>query len=248
MADAGDAETSVGRRINAKITATTVDAAPSSRRKCKQAVELMTIDKSGQDGGGPEQLRPARMQIETTVLMSSNGESHPTELVDISATGALLRRPLGWSGHAGQSWVLDMIFGNNLHIHLESVLARDSRHVGANHYYIHATEASLTRDRALESARRLETLVPSAGHLVHMPAHTYMRTGNYAGAVKANAAAAEVDRQYIAAAGPNGFYPTMYYNHNLDFLASAAMMTTQCARASQGADGLVENVTRSIED
>lgn len=131
---------------------------------------------------------------------------------------------------------------------LESVLARDSRHVGANHYYIHATEASLTPDRALESARRLETLVPSAGHLVHMPAHTYMRTGNYAGAVKANAAAAEVDRQYIAAAGPNGFYPTMYYNHNLDFLASAAMMTGQFARASQAADELVKNVTPIIAD
>jgi len=131
---------------------------------------------------------------------------------------------------------------------LESVLARDPRHVGANHYYIHATEASLTPDRALESAKRLETLVPSAGHLVHMPAHTYMRTGNYAGAVKANAAAAEVDRQYIAAAGPNGFYPTMYYNHNLDFLASAAMMTGQFARASQAADELVKNVTPIIAD
>jgi tetratricopeptide (TPR) repeat protein len=131
---------------------------------------------------------------------------------------------------------------------LESVLARDPRHVGANHYYIHATEASLTPDRALESAKRLETLVPSAGHLVHMPAHTYMRTGNYAGAVKANAAAAEVDRQYIAAAGPNGFYPTMYYNHNLDFLASAAMMTGQFARASLAADELVKNVTPIIAD
>jgi tetratricopeptide (TPR) repeat protein len=131
---------------------------------------------------------------------------------------------------------------------LESVLARDAQHVGANHYYIHATEASLTPDRALESAKRLETLVPSAGHLVHMPAHTYMRTGNYAGAVKANAIAAEVDRKYIAEAGPNGFYPTMYYNHNLDFLASAAMMTGQFARASQAADELVKNVTPIIAD
>src|SRR6266550_6261828 len=73
---------------------------------------------------------------------------------------------------------------------LESVLARDRNHVGANHYYIHATEASLTPERALDSAKRLETLVPAAGHLVHMPAHTYMRTGNYAGALKANARAA----------------------------------------------------------
>src|SRR5262245_32764564 len=131
---------------------------------------------------------------------------------------------------------------------LESVLARDANHVGANHYYIHATEASLTPERALDSARRLETLVPAAGHLVHMPAHTYMRTGNYAGAVKANALAADVDRKYISAAGPNGFYPTMYYNHNLDFLASAAMMTGQFARASQAADELVKNVTPLLTD
>jgi len=88
----------------------------------------MTIEKNGLGGGEPEQLRPARMQIATTVLMSRNGESHPTELVDISATGALLRRPLGWSGDVGQSWVLDMIFGHNLHIHLEAAIARISDH------------------------------------------------------------------------------------------------------------------------
>src|SRR6476661_10155546 len=81
-----------------------------------------------------------------------------------------------------------------------------------------------------------------------MPAHTYMRTGNYAGALKANAIAADVDRKYIAAAGPNGFYPTMYYNHNLDFLASAAMMTGQFARATQAADELVKNVTPILAD
>jgi tetratricopeptide (TPR) repeat protein len=131
---------------------------------------------------------------------------------------------------------------------LESVLARDANHVGANHYYIHATEASLTPERALDSAKRLETLVPAAGHLVHMPAHTYMRTGDYAGAVKANAIAADVDRKYITEAGPDGFYPTMYYNHNLDFLASAAMMTGQFARASEAADELVKNVAPMIPD
>ncbi|WP_243050860.1 PilZ domain-containing protein [Dyella sp. RRB7] len=79
----------------------------------------------------PEQLRPARMRIETTVLMSRGDESHPTELVDISATGVLLRRPLGWRGEVGQSWILDMIFGHDLHIHLEAQVARVSdRHLG----------------------------------------------------------------------------------------------------------------------
>lgn len=76
-------------------------------------------------------LRPARMRIETTVLMSQGTASHPTELVDISATGVLLRRPLGWQGGPGESWVLDMIFGHDLHIHLEAAVARVSeRHIG----------------------------------------------------------------------------------------------------------------------
>ena len=73
---------------------------------------------------------------------------------------------------------------------LESVLKRDPTHPGANHYYIHAVEASPSPERALPSAARLETLVPSAGHLVHMPSHIYMRTGDYAAAEKSNAVAA----------------------------------------------------------
>ncbi|HET6806027.1 MAG TPA: PilZ domain-containing protein [Frateuria sp.] len=91
----------------------------------------MTIEENVTDESGPKFLRPARMRIETTVLMSHGVQSHPTELVDISATGALLRRPLGWQGELGQNWVLDMIFGRDLHIHLEAVVARISdRHVG----------------------------------------------------------------------------------------------------------------------
>jgi len=122
---------------------------------------------------------------------------------------------------------------------LENVLKRDPAHIGANHYYIHAVEASGSPDRALASARRLDTLVPNAGHLVHMPAHIYMRTGDYAGAVTSNARAAQVDREYIAAAKPQGVYPAMYYVHNLDFLASAAMMTGQYGEAARAADEVV---------
>ncbi len=131
---------------------------------------------------------------------------------------------------------------------LESVLKRDSMHIGANHYYIHAVEASKTPDRALPSARRLDTLVPAAGHLVHMPAHIYMRTGNYEGAVTANAKAADVDREYIEATGAGGVYPLMYYNHNLDFLASAAMMSGQFSKASSSADALVANVLPAVSE
>ncbi|HEV2985702.1 MAG TPA: hypothetical protein VGX46_15010 [Vicinamibacterales bacterium] len=129
---------------------------------------------------------------------------------------------------------------------LEGVLRRDRLHIGANHYYIHAVEASKTPDRAIASAKRLETLVPAAGHLVHMPAHIYMRTGEYVSAVASNAKAAEVDRTYIAATRPDGMYPVMYYNHNLDFLASAAMMAGQFTEAKKAADQLVASATPAL--
>ena len=129
---------------------------------------------------------------------------------------------------------------------LEAVLARDPEHVGANHYYIHATEASLTPERAMKSAKKLETLVPAAGHLVHMPSHTYMRTGNYMAAAVANAKAAEVDRKYITETSATGFYPAMYYTHNLDFLASAAMMAGRYAEALKASREVLANVMPQV--
>src|SRR5437763_1330582 len=84
---------------------------------------------------------------------------------------------------------------------LESVLKRDPLHPGANHYYVHAVEASPHPERALPSAARLETLVPGAGHLVHMPAHIYMRTRDYLRAAQANERAVEADRAYVAEGG-----------------------------------------------
>ena len=118
---------------------------------------------------------------------------------------------------------------------LEAVLKRNPAHPGANHYYIHATEASPNPGRATASAKRLETLVPGAGHLVHMPAHVYMRTGNYAGASEANAKAAAIDEKYIHANHVEGVYPIMYYTHNLQFLAASAAMEGRSATSIDAA-------------
>jgi len=87
---------------------------------------------------------------------------------------------------------------------LEEVLRRDPNHIGANHLYIHAVEASPNPERALPSAARLAALAPAAGHLVHMPAHIYIRTGDYAAAASTNEVAAEADRAYIKATGAKG--------------------------------------------
>jgi len=131
---------------------------------------------------------------------------------------------------------------------LESVLKRDPSHPGANHYYIHAIEASKSPERALASAARLETLVPSAGHLVHMPAHIYMRTGDYLGAEKANAVAADVDRKYIRDTGAQGMYPAMYYNHNVHFESAAAAMAGRHAVAKRSAQVLFDDVMPGVAE
>src|SRR5262252_4313669 len=94
---------------------------------------------------------------------------------------------------------------------LESVLRRNPDHIGANHYYIHAVEASLHPEWALPSAQKLKTLAPAAGHLVHMPAHIDIRAGNYEAAARSNAYAAEADRELFKVAGNQGVYPMMYY-------------------------------------
>src|SRR5262249_34320525 len=82
---------------------------------------------------------------------------------------------------------------------LEGVLKTHPEHPGANHYYIHAVEASPDPKRALAAAERLKTLVPGAGHLVHMPSHIYARTGQYDEALRVNQHAASVDEKYIEA-------------------------------------------------
>jgi tetratricopeptide (TPR) repeat protein len=125
---------------------------------------------------------------------------------------------------------------------LESVLKRDPNHPGANHLYIHAVEASKNPERALPSAKRLETLVPAAGHLVHMPSHVYLRTGDYVAAEKSNAVAAEVDRAYIRETGAQGMYPVMYYNHNVHFESYAATMAGRYAAAKAAGDRLFDEV------
>ncbi|MGB0037210.1 MAG: hypothetical protein WBP79_17220, partial [Candidatus Acidiferrales bacterium] len=125
---------------------------------------------------------------------------------------------------------------------LESVLARYPDHIGANHYYIHAVEASPHPAWALPSAHRLATLVPAAGHLVHMPSHIYSRVGDFEAAEKANADAVAVDRAYLETTGALGIYPAMYYSHNLHFLAYSAMQAGNFATAVKASDALAENI------
>ena len=107
---------------------------------------------------------------------------------------------------------------------LESVLEKNPNHPLAIHLYIHAVEASSDPARAEGPADRLAKLVPGAGHLVHMPAHIYWRLGRYHDASLANIEAAKVDEDYIAQCNAQGFYPALYYPHNVHFLWAASTM------------------------
>ncbi|MDZ7681596.1 MAG: hypothetical protein U5J63_07795 [Fodinibius sp.] len=107
---------------------------------------------------------------------------------------------------------------------LESVIAQNPDHPMANHLYIHATEASPNPENALSSAERLGNAVPGAGHLVHMPAHTYIRVGMYHEATLANERAVESDNEYVAQCHQQGMYPLGYIPHNHHFLWATASL------------------------
>ncbi len=107
---------------------------------------------------------------------------------------------------------------------LERVVMRDPTHPGACHFYIHAVEASADAARALPCAKRLQTLVPGAGHLVHMPTHIYMRLGMWEEAVEHNKHAIAADERFIHDRHPTGVYPIGYYPHNLDVMQAALAM------------------------
>jgi tetratricopeptide (TPR) repeat protein len=130
---------------------------------------------------------------------------------------------------------------------LESVLKRDPNHLGANHYYIHAVEASPHPERALPSAARLEKLAPAAGHLVHMPAHIYARVGDHFAAAHCNEVAVAADKKFLAATHEQGVYPLMYYSHNLHFLAFAASMEGNFPEARDAAARLIANVAPGVK-
>ena len=125
---------------------------------------------------------------------------------------------------------------------LERVMAADPEHPLALHLYIHALEASSNAQKAERAADALANLVPGSGHLVHMPSHIYFRVGRYQDAALANIRAADVDEAYIAECNAQGFYPALYYPHNIHFLWASATMQGQSELSLKSARRVVENV------
>jgi len=126
---------------------------------------------------------------------------------------------------------------------LEDALRKAPNHIGANHYYIHATEASPYPERALKCTGRLAAQAPESGHLVHMPAHTFLRVGDYSSSIQANRRAAAMDSAYFTAAGKPTPYGG-YYAHNLDFIVASLMFAGRSQEAIQASRELSREAGR----
>ena len=129
---------------------------------------------------------------------------------------------------------------------LEQVTKRNPNHPGACHFYIHAIEASNFAAKAVPCAERLGSLVPGAGHLVHMPTHIYMRLGRWDEAVEHNATAVHVDQQYLDSRHPTGVYPLGYVPHNYHVMWEALEMMGRSAEALAAARTIVEKVPADV--
>jgi tetratricopeptide (TPR) repeat protein len=130
-------------------------------------------------------------------------------------------------------------------VQLTRVLQGNPNHPGACHYYIHAVEA-VQPEKAVACAERLANLMPGDGHMVHMPAHVYIRVGRYAEAIESNVHAVHTDETYIEDQRPVGVYPLGYYPHNLHFLSFAATMSGRSALAIDAARKLVSKADLQV--
>jgi tetratricopeptide (TPR) repeat protein len=131
---------------------------------------------------------------------------------------------------------------------LESVLKRDPDNIGANHFYIHVMEESPHPEMAMTSAKKLADLAPAAGHLVHMPAHIYIRTGDYHASSISNKQAMGADQGYIEKYHVETMYSMMYYTHNMHLLAVSASMEGNFTDANRVTARITKGVTPYLKD
>jgi tetratricopeptide (TPR) repeat protein len=187
-----------------------------------------------------------KLSSDYAVAMKGLSEKYPDDLdaATLYAESLMNLNPWRLWSLDGQPWERTEEI---VHV-LESVLRCDPNHAGANHLYIHALEASPHAERALPSAKRLETMVPNVGHLVHMPAHIYIRTGDYAAAAKKNVDGERIDKAYLRQSGTFGStYDIIYYSHNLHFLSAAQAMGGNFAAAKQAADELEVHIRPLVD-
>ena len=189
--------------------------------------------------GDPETPREP-LDLAWAAAMGELARQHPDDMTAAAIYAEALMNTMPWN-----YWSDDGIAKPETSAVIDSldrVLLKEPDHPLALHLYIHALEASNDPERAEAAADRLLNLVPGAGHLVHMPSHIYYRIGRYNDAAAANIRAAAVDEAYIASCNAQGFYPALYYPHNIHFLWAASTMQGQSELSIDSARRVVANI------
>lgn len=176
--------------------------------------------------------------------MAEVAKAYPDDLDAASLTAEAMMDLMPWDYYTSDGVAKPLT--NTVTALLESILAKNPDHPGAIHLYIHAVEASDTPERAEAGADRLGELVPGVGHLVHMPSHIYLRVGRYHDATLVNQRAAEADESYINQCRAQGFYPALYYPHNLHFLWYTASLEGRSEIAIPAGRKLADNVPQDL--
>jgi tetratricopeptide (TPR) repeat protein len=163
----------------------------------------------------------------SAIYAESIMDLHPWDLYDKKT-----KAPRPWTGEIVQI--------------LEKLMKQFPRHPGAPHFYIHAVEASDSPERGLAAAHLLMTLVPGSGHLVHMPSHIYIWTGDYHLGSLANLAAVKSDSAYVTACHAQGAYPLAYYPHNYHYLSATASFEGNSKLAWEAAQKVQEKTAKDV--
>ncbi|MEO8676774.1 MAG: hypothetical protein ABI569_14455 [Casimicrobiaceae bacterium] len=223
---------SLGPNINADM------AAGSAVRVNEALARARSLKASGRDRAligalsarHPKSADPGALDEETyAAKMRALARAYPRDAdIAVLAAEALMNlNPYDWWDRDGEprAWTPE------IRTQLARALGLDPRHPGANHYWIHLLESSPMPADASESADRLAALVPGSGHLLHMPAHIYMRVGRYADAVTANEKGIAADARYLAQVDAQATFRVGYVAHNQHFLWAAAAMEGRSAVA-----------------
>jgi len=239
-----------GPHVNAGMDSASGVAAYAAAQKAQSlsrgasAVERAYITAIGKRYGRVPPANRAALDSAYATAMCDVGRRFPDDL-DAGALCAEAKMDLRpwnyWRQPSGEPYpgTLDIV------ANLERVIQRNPDHPGACHYYIHAVEA-VRPDKAVPCAERLARLMPGVGHMVHMPAHIYIRVGRYNEAVQSNIHAVHTDEVYIEGQKPQGVYPIGYYPHNVHFLSFAATMAGRSAQALDAARALGTKVNLDV--
>ncbi|WP_332672852.1 hypothetical protein [Aromatoleum sp.] len=208
---------------------------PKERALIEALAQRYAAPPAGATGGAP----PERAELDRAYAqaMKRVAAAYPADIDIAALTAEALMDLQPWDhweagGHTPKGETATIL------ALLERSLEKQPNHAGAIHFYIHMTEASSDPARAVPYAKRLGNLMPGAGHVVHMPFHTYFRVGMYKEAVEANRKAVRVDEAYIARAAPVGIYPMAYYPHNVHSLMVSAQMAGDAESALAAAEKL----------